>query len=86
MTRRGRSSVWLLMAAAGAVLLCCAGPALLILAAAGVGAMALHSGAFLVVGTCLAAAMGIGGFVWWRRRACARLVVPAPPGPHESPR
>ncbi len=82
----GRSSVWLPMAAAGAVVVCCAGPTLLVLAATGVGAAALHSGAFLVVGMGLAAAMGIGGIVWWRRRTCARSVVPAFHGSHDSPR
>jgi hypothetical protein len=86
MKPRGRASVWLFMAAAGAAVLCCAGPTLLILAATGVGAVTLHSGVFLVVGTCLAAALGIGGIVWWRRRTCARPVVPALHGSHESPR
>ncbi len=82
----GRSSIWLPMAAAGAVVVCCAGPTLLVLAATGLGAAALHSGAFLVVGMGLAAAMGIGGLVWWRRRTCARPVVPALHSPHNSPR
>jgi hypothetical protein len=81
-----RSSVWLLMAAAGAAVLCCAGPTLLVLAATGMGAVALHSGAFLVVGMGLGAAMGIGGLVRWRRRTCARPVVPALHSPHNSPR
>jgi hypothetical protein len=82
----GRSPVWLLMAAAGAAVLCCAGPALLILAATGVGAVVIHSGAYLVVGTGFAAAVGVGGLVWWRRRICARRTAPALRGPHESPR
>jgi hypothetical protein len=68
----GRSSVWLLMAAAGAAVLCCAGPTLLILAASGVAGLVLHWGASLAVGAGLAAAMGIGGLVWWRRRTCAQ--------------
>jgi hypothetical protein len=82
----GRSSVWLLMGAAGAAVLCCAGPTLLVLAASGVGAVVLHSGAFLFVGTGLAVAMGIGGLVWWRRRTCARRVGPVLHGSHEPPR
>ncbi len=82
----GRSSVWLLMTATGAAVLCCAGPTLLILAATGVGAAVLHSGAFLIAGIGLAAAMGIGGVVWWRRRTCARPVVPALHSSHDSPR
>ncbi len=86
MRQSGRSSVWLLMAAAGAAVLCCAGPTLLILAATGVGEVVLHSGVFLVVGTGLAAALSIGGLVWWRRRTCARRVVPAFHDSHESPR
>ena len=86
MRSSGRFSVWVLVAGAGAVVLCCAGPTLLILAATAVGAQALHSGAFLVAGIGLAAALGIGSFVWWRRRTCARPVVPALPGSHQSPR
>jgi hypothetical protein len=82
----GRPPGWLLMAAAGAAVLCCAGPTLLILAAGGVGGLVLHSGAFLAGGTGLAAAIGIGGLVWWRRRTCARRTVPAPAGSHEPPR
>ncbi len=82
----GRSSVRFILAAAGAAVLCCAGPTLLILAASGVGAVVLHSGAFLAVGTGLAAAMGIGGLVWWGRRTCARRTVPALRGSHEPPR
>ncbi len=81
-----RSSVWLLVAAAGAAVLCCAGPPLLVLAATGMGAVALHSGAFLVVGIGLAAATGIGGLVWCRRRTCARPAVPAFHCSHDSPR
>ena len=38
----GRSSVWLLMAAAGAAVVCCAGPTLLVLAATGFGVGALN--------------------------------------------
>jgi hypothetical protein len=83
---RGRSLVWLLTASAGAAVLCCAGPTLLIMAAAGVGAVGLHSGTSLVVGVSLAAAAGIGGLLWWRRRTCARRTVPALRRSHGSPR
>ena len=80
----GRSSVWLLVAAAGAAVLCCAGPALLILAVSGVGAVVLQVGVSVIVGTGLAAAAAIGTLVWWRRRACGRRTVPTLHGPHES--
>ena len=80
----GPLSVGLLVVAAA--VLCCAGPTLLILVAAGLGAAVLHSGASVAVGACLAAAVGIGSLVWWRRRSCARRAVPALQGPHEPPR
>ncbi|HVH32024.1 MAG TPA: hypothetical protein VNA31_10265, partial [bacterium] len=76
MRARGRSSVWLLMAASGAVVMCCAGPALLVLAGAWVGVAALHAGASVLAGIGVVAALSIGGLVWWRGRACARSIVP----------
>ena len=82
----GRSSVWLPLAAAGAVGVCCAGPALLVLAATGLGVGAVHAGAPLLAGIGVVAALSIGSLVWWRRRACARSVVPTSHGSHESPR
>lgn len=82
----GRSSVWLVIAGAGAAVLCCAGPTLLILAASGVGAMILHSRASLVIGIGLVTAAGIGCLVWRRRQICARRTVPALRGSRESPR
>ena len=81
-----RSSVWLLMAAAGAAVVCCAGPTLLVLAVTGLGVGALHAGASLLAGIAVAAVLSIGSLVWWRRRACARSVVPTFHGSHESPR
>ena len=81
-----RSSVWLLMAAAGAAVVCCAGPTLLVLAATGLGVGALHAGASLLAGIGVVAVLSIGSLVWWRRRACARSVVPTFHGSHESPR
>ncbi len=82
----GRSSVWLLTAAAGAVVVCCAGPALLVLAATGLSVGALHAGASLLAGIGVVAALSIGSLAWWRRRACVRSVVPTSRGSHESPR
>ena len=82
----GRPSVWLPMAAAGAVVACCAGPTLLVLAATGLGVGAVHVGASLLAGIGVVAALSIGSLVWWRRRACARSVVPTSHGSHESPR
>jgi len=64
------------MAAAGAMVVCCAGPTLLVLAATGLGVGAIHAGAFLLAGIGVIAALSIGSLVWWRRRACARSVVP----------
>jgi hypothetical protein len=82
----GRSSVWLLMAAAGAAVVCCAGPTLLVLAATGFGVRALHAGAPLLAGIGVVAGLSIGSLVWWRQRACARSVVPTSQSSHESPR
>ncbi len=82
----GRSSVWLPMAAAGAVVVCCAGPTLLVLAATGLGVGAVHAGVSLLAGIGVVAALSIGSFVWWRRRACVRSVVPTSHDSHESPR
>ncbi len=70
---------------AGAALLCCAGPALLILAATGVGTVVLHAGPFLVAGIGLTTVLAIGGLLWSRRRTCARPAVPALHGSHEPP-
>ncbi len=81
-----RSSVWLVMAAAGAAVVCCAGPTLLILAASGLGVGALNAGAPLLAGIGVVAVLSIGSLVWWRRRACARSVVPTVHGSHESSR
>ena len=81
-----RSSVWLLMAAAGAAVVCCAVPTLLVLAATGLGVGAIHAGAALLAGIGVVAVLSIGSLVWWRRRACARSVVPTLHGSHESPR
>ncbi len=59
MRASGRSSVWLLMAAAGAALLCCAGPALLILApmlmpiAARYGLDPVYFGVVIIVNLCI---------------------------------
>ena len=86
MRASGRSSVWLPLAAAGAVLVCCAGPTLLVLAASGLGVGAVHAGASLLAGIGVVVALSIGSLVWWRRRACARPVVPTFHGSHESPR
>lgn len=82
----GRSSVWLPMAAVGAMVVCCAGPTLLVLAATGLGVGAVHAGVPLLAGIGVVAALSIGSLVWWRRRACARSVVPTPHGSHEPPR
>lgn len=68
---RGRAGpVGALLAAAGAVALCCAGPVLLgILATTGLGAVLTHRGA-PVVAAGLIAALVVAGIVWQRRRAC----------------
>lgn len=71
-----RASLSLMVIAAGAAVLCCAGPALLILAATGLGAVAVRSGAYRVGGVCLAAALGVAGLAWWRRQSCASAVAP----------
>jgi len=82
----GRSSVWLLMAAAGAAAVCCAGPTLLVLAATGFGVGALNPGVSLLAGICVVAGLSIGSLVWWRQRACARSIVPTTQSSHESPK
>jgi hypothetical protein len=82
----GRPSVWLPVAAAGAVLVCCAGPTLLVLAATGLGVGAVHAGASLLAWIGVVVVLSIGSLVWWRRRACARSVVPTFHASHESPR
>ena len=82
----GRSSVWLLMAAAGAAVMCCAGPTLLVLAATGFRVGALNPGVSLLAGIGVVAGLSIGSLVWWHQRACARSVVPTSQSSHESPR
>jgi hypothetical protein len=64
------------------MIVCCAGPALLALAATGVGVGAVRSEPALM-GAAVVAALVIAGLVWWRRRGCACPTVPAMPGPHE---
>lgn len=82
----GRPSVWLPMAAVGAVVVCCAGPTLLVLAATGLGVGAVHAGASLWAGIGVVAALSIGSLGWWRRRACARPGAPTIHGSIGSPR
>ncbi len=65
-----RTSVWPLLVAIGAVVACCAGPALLVLAATGLGVAAIRSGAVLA-GATAAAVLLVAGLVWWWRRASA---------------
>lgn len=69
---RGRAGpVGALLAAAGAVALCCAGPILLgVLATTGLGAALTHRGAPVVAAAGLIAALVVSGIVWQRRRAC----------------
>jgi hypothetical protein len=64
-----RTSVWPMLVALGAVVACCAGPALLVLAATGLGMATIRSGAVLA-GATAAAVLLVAGVVWWRR-ACA---------------
>ena len=71
----GRSSVWLLMAAAGAAAVCCAGPTLLVLAATGFRVGALNPGVSLLAGIC-------GGRVEYRK---SRVVAPARLRPFHRP-
>jgi len=81
-----RESFWPMLAALGAVVVCCAGPAVFVLlAATGVGISAVRSGSFLMGGAAVAAALVIAGLAWRRRRACATPGVPAALRAHEPP-
>jgi hypothetical protein len=83
----GRPSVWRPIAAAGAVVLCCAGPTPLVLAATGWEWAPSTPGRPSWSGIGVVAALSIGSLVWRRRRACARSVVPTSShGSHASPR
>lgn len=67
-----RESFWPMLAALGAVMLCCVGPLVLtLLATTGLGVGAVRSGSFLVAGAAVTAALVIAGLAWRRRRACA---------------
>ena len=79
-----RTSLLPMAIAAGAAVLCCAGPVLLaVLATTGIGAVAARSG-MLVAGAGVAVVLIIG-LVWWRRRSCACAAVSEPHGsPDES--
>ncbi len=82
------AAFWPALAAVGAVILCCVGPALLaVLAATGLGVVAARSAEPLAIGLGLAAAVVIAGLVWRRRRACACPGVRAlsPDGAARSP-
>ncbi len=83
-----RTSVWPLVAAVGAFLVCCAGPVLLaLLATTGLGVALAHRGTPLVAAAGLIAALAIGAVMWQRRRVRACQVSPIPPGPehlHET--
>lgn len=77
-----RTSRWPVLLAVGGIIVCCAGPALLALAATGGGVAAVRSGPALM-GAAVVAALVVAGLVWRRRRSCARPTVPAMHGPHE---
>ncbi len=65
-----RKSVWPLVAAGAAFVVCCAGPVLLaLLATTGLGAALTHRGAPLVAAAGLIAALAVAGVMWQRRRA-----------------
>ncbi len=80
----GRTTVWPMLVAVGAVVACCAGPALLALAATGIGVAAIRSGAILAGATAVGVLVIIG-LVWWRRQACACPAASAGP-PSHAPR
>ncbi len=77
-----RTPLWPVLLAVGGVVACCVGPALLALAATGVGVAAVRSGPALM-GVAVVAALVIAGLVWWRRRGCACPTVPAMQEPQE---
>ena len=68
-------------------MLCCAGPAVVALAAAtGLGIVLARSGPYLVVGAAGATALVIAAVFWRRCRSCASPGVPVSSCVHESPR
>jgi O-antigen/teichoic acid export membrane protein len=77
--------VWIMAAAAGAFLLCCAGPLVFaLLATTGLGLALAPGGTPLVAAGGLVAVLVATAILWQRRRACARRVprgssVPARP-------
>lgn len=84
--RETRESFWPILAALGAVVVCCAGPVLFVLlATTGLGVVAARSGPFLVAGAAVAAALVIAGLAWRRRRACATPGAPAALRAHQPP-
>ena len=69
---RGRvGSLAALLAISAALVVCCAGPVLLLALAAGAGAWFLHAGAFMMGALGAVAALITAGLAR-RRRACAR--------------
>ncbi len=85
--RKRPGSVWPMLAVLGVAVLCCAGPAVVALAAAtGLGVMLARSGLHLVVGAAGVAVLLIAAVFWRRCRSCASSGVPASSCLHESPR
>ena len=67
-----RTPMWPLVAAVGALVVCCGVPVLLaLLATTGVGVALAHRGAPVVAAAGLIVALAIGAVVWQRRRAYA---------------
>ncbi len=83
-----RTPAWAVVAAVGAFVVCCAGPAVLVLlATTGLGVALAQRGLPLVAAAGLIAALAIGAVMWQRRRMRACQVSPTPPGPehlHET--
>lgn len=79
-----RTAVWPMFVAVGMVVACCAGSALLALAATGIGVAAIRSGTALA-GAATVAVLVVIGLVWWRRQACPCPAASAGP-PSHAPR
>ena len=74
-----------LVAAVGALLICCAGPVLFaLLATTGLGVAFAHRGASIATAAGLIAALVCTGLMWQRRLACRRSVAPPTFGKGDS--
>ncbi len=70
--RESQKSLWPMLAALGAIVVCCAGPAILVaLASTGAWIAIVRSGSLLVGGAAVAAALVIAALAWRRWHSCA---------------